>query len=161
MGKYKDQLIGQVVRFIVEMQDATLAVDEAAATHLGVNLTDLHCLNLMTQRGPLTPGELAAAADRTAAAITVAVDRLERAGLAQRTADPGDRRRTLVKPTEQAIQRISALWGPIEEEGVALLEKFTIDQLQSFVAFLKAGTDLQQRHAHRIRHLPNSEEHAS
>lgn len=156
MGTRKDLLIERVVRLIVEMQDATLAVDQAAATRLGVNVTDLHCLNLMTQRGPLTPGELAAAADRTPAAITVVVDRLERAGLAQRTADPGDRRRTLVKPTAQAMEHISALWGPIEEEGVALLKRFTIDQLQAFVAFLKAGTVLQQRHADRIRHLPDS-----
>lgn len=156
MTGQKDSLIGQLVALIAQMQDATLAVDEAAAAYLEVNLTDLHCLNLIAQRGSVTPGELAAAADRTPAAITVAVDRLERAGLAQRTADAADRRRTLVTLTDQATQHISALWGPIQEEGAALLSRFTIDQLQSFSHFLTAGIGLQDRHAERIRRLPTT-----
>lgn len=156
--KPKGELVQEVVALIVEMQDATMAVDGAAAAYLGVNLTDLHCLNLVVQRGPLTPGELAAATDRTPAAITVVVDRLERAGLAQRAADPDDRRRVLVEPTEQATQHISALWGQIEDEGVELLATFTIDQLKSFAAFLTAGAHLQQKHAHRLRRLANSKD---
>lgn len=157
MAKSKGELIEEVADLVVEMQNATLAVDQAAAAYLGVNLTDLHCLNLIARQGSMTPGELATAADRTPAAITVVVDRLEQAGLARRTADAEDRRRILVQPTEQAVRQISRLWGPIGDEGVALLARFNIHQLETFAAFLDAGTDLQHRHARRLRQLAHGE----
>ena len=83
------------------------------------------------------------AAGRTPAAITVAIDRLERAGLATREPDPADRRRILVRPSDRAERYIAEIWGPIQEDGVALLADFTIDQLQGFAECLRQGADLQ------------------
>src|SRR5262245_12370970 len=69
------------------------AFDNSAARALGVNLTDLHCLNIVENRGGLTAGALAAEASLTTGAVTGVVDRLERAGYARRVPDPTDRRR--------------------------------------------------------------------
>jgi DNA-binding MarR family transcriptional regulator len=152
----KSALLETVVDLIVGLQDATQSVDEAAADYLGVNLTDLRCLGLITQR-PMTPGELAVAAGRTPAAITVAIDRLERAGLATREPDPADRRRILVGPSDRAERHIAEIWGPIQEDGVALLAEFTVDQLQAFAEFLRQGADLQHRHAKRLRDVDSDQ----
>src|SRR5882762_8719381 len=75
------------------------AFDNLAAQRLGVNLTDLHCLNVIERRGSVTAGELAADAGLTSGAITGVVDRLERAGYARRERDPDDRRRVGVAVT--------------------------------------------------------------
>ncbi|MDH2428905.1 MarR family transcriptional regulator [Sphaerisporangium sp. TRM90804] len=44
-------------------------------------------------RGPMASGELAEPAGLTHGALTVAVDRLERAGFAERVRDPAERMR--------------------------------------------------------------------
>lgn len=148
----KSDLIQEVAGLVAELQDATESLDEAAAGYLGVNLTDLRCLALIG-RTPMALGELAAATDRTPAAITIAVDRLETAGLAERVPDPEDRRRLLVRPTELAWREIQNIWGPIGEEGSRQLGGYTVPELQLLHSFLHKGIGLQHKHTQRLRRL--------
>lgn len=78
----------------------------------------------------MAPGELAAATGRTPAAIAMAMDRLEKAGLAERVPDANDRRRLQVRPSEAAWQKIRVVWGPIGDEGIQRLASYTSQQLQ-------------------------------
>ena len=153
----KSDLIQAVARLIADLQDATESVDEAAAHYLGVNLTDLRCLALIG-RTPMAHGELAVATGRTPAAITIAVDRLEKAGLAERIPDANDRRRLLVRPSEVAWSQIQTIWGPIEEEGTRLLAGYTIQQLHFLQSFLHEGIQLQKKHSERLHHALMSDE---
>ena len=147
----RESLVGEVVALIVELQDATQAVDEAAAEYLGVNLTDLRCLRLVLQDGATTATDLAHATGLTRPAITFAIDRLGEAGLAVRRADPTDRRRILVEPTQTARRKVSSLWGPIESEGAEALTRYPASQLRIIADFLRQATMLQGEHALRIR----------
>ncbi|HVN12145.1 MAG TPA: MarR family transcriptional regulator, partial [Kineosporiaceae bacterium] len=61
-------LIRQAVR--------TPAYDEALAAQLGLNPTDLRCLELVGAEPGLTPGRLAELAGLTSGAITGVLDRL-------------------------------------------------------------------------------------
>lgn len=97
----KNDLMGRVARLMADLQDAAQLLDESAATQLGLNLTDLRCARQILQ-GPKAPSQLAEATGLTRAAISAALDRLESANIATRTADPLDRRRSLVEPTERA-----------------------------------------------------------
>src|ERR1700749_2956062 len=65
----------------------------AAADKIGINVTDLNCLNILALGGHLTAGELAKQTGLTTASITGVLDRLEEAGFVRRERDPGDRRR--------------------------------------------------------------------
>lgn len=152
----KSDLVQEVAGLIAELQEATESVDEAAAVHLGVNLTDLRCLALIG-RAPMALGELAAATARTPAAITIAVDRLEKAGLAERVPDANDRRRQLVRPSEMARHQIQAIWGPIEDEGTRFLAGHTIQQLHLLESFLHEGIQLQRKHTRRLQQLESAE----
>jgi len=58
--------------------------DQAIADHLGMNRTDMRCVDLIDQAGGMTAGELARAAGLTTGAVTAVIDRLERAGMARR-----------------------------------------------------------------------------
>src|SRR4029450_834351 len=57
------------------------AFDNLAAERLGLNRTDLHCLNIIENSGGLTAGELADEAGLTTGAVTGVIDRLEGAGV--------------------------------------------------------------------------------
>ena len=55
-------------------------MSQAAADRIGINATDLNCLNILSFSGHMTAGELARATGLTTASITGVVDRLEEAG---------------------------------------------------------------------------------
>ena len=66
----------------------TVAFDEALAEHLGLNPTDLRCLELVIADPGMTPSRLAELAGITSGAVTGVVDRLERAGYVTRRPTP-------------------------------------------------------------------------
>src|SRR5713101_3331385 len=70
---------------------------QAAADRIGINATDLNCLNILSFSGHMTAGELARATGLTTASITGVIDRLEEAGFVSRERDPHDRRRVVVR----------------------------------------------------------------
>src|ERR1700730_14935245 len=94
---YREPLIARAAACVSEFQDATNAVDQAVADHLGINRTDLQCLGVVTLRGPMTAGAVAEACALTSGSVTAVLDRMERAGYLRRTSDPADRRRVLVE----------------------------------------------------------------
>ena len=127
------------------------AFDNVAAQRLGVNLTDLHCLNIVESRGGLTAGELATAAGLTTGAITGVIDRLERAGYARRVRDSRDRRKISLEVTPQFYERADEIWGPLKRDWDALLtSRFTAQQLDSVIAFLRLTTEVSKQHLARI-----------
>ena len=123
------------------------AFDTRAAEALGVNLTDLHCLNIVENRGGVTAGALAAEAGLTTGAVTGVVDRLERAGYARRVRDAADRRRVRIEVTDHFYARADAIWRPVSAEWHAeLSRRFTGDQLDLISEFLDATNELTRRH---------------
>jgi DNA-binding MarR family transcriptional regulator len=87
-------------------RQSTLAVmlSQTIAEQLGLSPTDLECLGMLGKQA-LTAGKLAEKARLTAGAITGVIDRLERAGDVQRVRDQQDRRRVIVQPCTEKIER--------------------------------------------------------
>jgi DNA-binding MarR family transcriptional regulator len=69
---------------------------QVSAERIGINVTDLNCLNIVALTGPMTAGELARQTGLTTASITGVLDRLEEGGFVRRERDPKDRRRVIV-----------------------------------------------------------------
>src|SRR3974377_2038020 len=68
------------------MRDASgqgVLYSQAVAGRLGMNSTDLECLDHIL-RGPVTAGRLASLTGLTTGAITGVIDRVERGGVVQR-----------------------------------------------------------------------------
>ena len=89
----KSELIDELVREFRTSGNQDDAFDNVAAERLGVNETDLHCLNIVENAGGITAGKLALLAGLTTGAVTGVIDRLEHRGFACRVSDPEDRRR--------------------------------------------------------------------
>jgi DNA-binding MarR family transcriptional regulator len=143
--------VGEVAQAMAELQLAADAVDAAAADQFGVNRTDLALLGLLDSRGALSAGELASGLRLTPPSTTVAIQRLVEAGYVVRTTDPADRRRAIVDLTDQAREASRGVYGPLGTEGARELERYTGDELRTIHDFLVRSSDLQRRHAGRIR----------
>ena len=147
----KRQLVDQLIAAFRDSGNQDSAFENLAAERLGVNRTDLHCLNAIENAGGLTAGQLAAAAGLTSGAVTGVIDRLERAGFARRVPDPTDRRRVMVEVTPEFYARAAAIWGPLKEdwEG-ALGDRFTAAELARITEFLRLTSEVGRRHVKRL-----------
>jgi DNA-binding MarR family transcriptional regulator len=141
-----DQLIDEVRR----SQNATDRFDQAVADSIGVNRTDMRCMDVIEREGPVTAGRLAEATGLTTGAITTVLDRLERAGIARRVRDPSDRRRVLVEVTEAALAGAEEYYGPHLELSERLYRRYTVEQLELLLGFVREGREFNEREAARL-----------
>ena len=92
----KQALVGRLMPAMRRSSAAGVLHGQAIAKKVGVNSSDLECLDLILLNGPSTAGEIARRTGLTSGAVTGLIDRLERLGLVERTADANDRRKVLV-----------------------------------------------------------------
>jgi DNA-binding MarR family transcriptional regulator len=104
---------------------------------LGLSATDRKCLDLLT-RGPVTAGEIAKFTGLTTGAATGIIDRLAKAGYAERLNDPKDRRRVLVarKANSQLDELLPAIFGPLGKDMAAVTSKYSQRELEVIADFL-------------------------
>jgi len=127
----KQQLVDELIPEFRVRGNLDKAFDSLAASRLGVNETDLHCLNIIENSGGLTAGELATQSGLSAGAVTGVIDRLEQAGFAKRAHDPVDRRRVRVQVTARFYRATERIWSPLAAEWHGTLsERFTADELE-------------------------------
>jgi DNA-binding MarR family transcriptional regulator len=119
-----------------EMTGQSIVLSAAIARHAGISPADLEVLGAIEQRGPLTAGELARLTGLSAAAVTGLIDRLERAGVAERRPDPADRRRVLVAVANGA-ERVAELYGSLERDARRVLDERSPRELETISAFLR------------------------
>jgi DNA-binding MarR family transcriptional regulator len=140
----------------------TLLFHQAVADHLGLNVTDLKCLDLARSEVRPTPGRLAEVTGLTTAAITSILDRLEHRGFVRRERDPKDRRKILVVPEASRAEEVTRLFAPLDKAMTQLLAQYSTEELAFLNEFaLCVGQILQQETA-RLRKpssLEESEEH--
>jgi DNA-binding MarR family transcriptional regulator len=150
----KSELVDDLIREFRASTNQDLAFEHLAADRLGVNETDLHCLNIIENSGGLAAGELAARSGLTAGAVTGVIDRLEGVGFARRLPDPSDRRRVIVEVTAAFYERAQRIWGPVAADWHrALAAGFTAPELDRVSDFLHAIDDLGRRHLERLREM--------
>ena len=121
---------------ILELSTDIDGVGRAAAPLIGINQTDLICLNVLFRRGPMTAGRLAGVVGLTTGATTTVIDRLERGGYVGRRGDAADRRRVLVTADPEAARRAFSLFDGLLEELAELSGEYSDEQLADLVRLL-------------------------
>jgi DNA-binding MarR family transcriptional regulator len=128
---------------------------QAAADRVGINATDLNCLNILSFSGSLTAGELARATGLTTASITGVVDRLEAAGFVRRERDPADRRRVVVTIViEKAVREVASIFAPMIADWQQLAQRYSDDELRLIVEFYDQMQQVIRQHLARLREPP-------
>jgi DNA-binding MarR family transcriptional regulator len=143
------RLSGQVVMF-----------HQAVADQLGLNATDLKCLDLAREFSePITAGQLADITGLTTAAITSVIDRLEKAGFVSREKDPSDRRKVIIQPVagrEHEVDQIfvsmasamTQLYADYNDQELVVLSDFVVrvlDVLKKETASLRKSSESTKR----------------
>lgn len=122
---------------------ATILFHQAIADRLGMHVTDHKCGEILLRFGPMTAGELAQRTGLTTGAITGVIDRLEKAGFVRRAKDPGDRRRVVIEPFPERIEReINPLFQSVGRALADLCAQYNTRELaviRDFIARFQQG----------------------
>ena len=124
-------LIREMRRFIAN----ALLFNQQVAAKLGINATDHQVLNLLDLRGQATPGELAVLTTLTTGGVTLALDRLERAGYIRREKNPQDRRSLLIRPVPTKLRHVGRFYKSINEGLDRLFSSYTDKQVAAILEF--------------------------
>ena len=119
------QMIAQVVLF-----------NHAANASLGLGASDSQFLTLLRTRGPMSPGQLAVATGLTSGTVTGVIDRLEKASLVRRDRDGEDRRKVLVVPMADAVDRLAPIYAGQGAMLQRVLRRRTSAELEVIKSFL-------------------------
>ena len=131
-----ESLVKEVRRFLA----AGILFNEKVAAEIGLNGTDLQFLNLLDLQGSATPGELARWSGLTTGGVTVAVDRLEKAGYVRRRPNPEDRRSIIIRPVEARLRQLRAIYKSKGELLAGVLSEYDDRELRLILSFFtKAG----------------------
>ena len=149
-GLSRFELIGRFSRAVRASQNVSEAFDEHVAGRLGINRTDLRALDILDQRGAMGAGELAEAMHLSSGAITTLVDRLERAGYAQRRRDKSDRRRVLVEVAPKMQDVGETFYAPLFHGTAQLLESYSDEELAAMIEFMEQGREMVERELARL-----------
>jgi DNA-binding MarR family transcriptional regulator len=141
-----EELIYEVRR----SQEATARFDDAVGDALGLNRTDMRCIDVLQREGRVTAGELAEATGLTSGAMTTALDRLERAGFARRVRDAGDRRKVVVEVVPNAVKAAERFYGEHIAMSERLYRRYSQEQIELLLQFVREGREFNERRAAEV-----------
>jgi DNA-binding MarR family transcriptional regulator len=101
----------EIQQRMIKMIAQVVLFNHAANASLGLGASDSQFLTLLRTRGPMTPGQLAVATGLTSGTVTGVIDRLEKASLVHRDRDGKDRRKVLVVPMADAVERLAPIYA--------------------------------------------------
>ena len=155
----KRDLATRVIHGAREYSIGTVLFHQAVGQLLGVNVTDMKCLDIMTLKGSASPSELAEHTGLSTGATTAMLDRLENAKLIERRPHPTDRRVTLVVLSQEAMRKLPAMFESSAKAMETLVLGYSEKELKVLVDFFakvdvlwkEEREKLQTRHGGRER----------
>jgi DNA-binding MarR family transcriptional regulator len=139
-----------------KMSTQTVLFHTAVAERLGLNPSDHKCGDLIQSHPePMTAGRLAELTGLSTGAITGVIDRLERAGFVERSEDPKDRRRVVVRPTPERMPDLRRFFEPLRSAMQAVCEKYSERELELLIDFMQRCRQVSAEQVARLRHEPS------
>ena len=115
-----------------------LRQDEHPWQALDLSMGQLKAMMALGLQGPLPVGSLGRTLGISEPAASLLVDRLEEEGLVHRDQDAADRRRTLVTPTPEALERIERFRHGRTERALEWVDALADDDLAALSRGLTA-----------------------
>jgi DNA-binding MarR family transcriptional regulator len=129
-----DRIVLEIRKFIA----AAIFFNAQAADRAGLGLTDAQMLHMLQLYGPSTPSRLAVGTGLTSGGVTVALDRLEKAGYIRRQPNPADRRSLLVTLIPASLAKLGGLYEGVERATRRQLAKLPQRDLEAVIRFFEA-----------------------
>lgn len=154
---------GQLLKTLDEatrkMGAQAVLISDLVATRVGLNSTDLECLDLLYMAGVSTAGRLSAHTGLTTGATTAVIDRLERAGFVRRRRDPQDRRVVLVEFVEASARHIEPLYQPLIDFITRVNKRYSDAELATVVDYLARVLEAGAEHVAWLQTQPAVSRH--
>src|ERR1700744_3754691 len=129
-----DQIVLDIRKFLA----SGIFFNAQAAEKAGLGMTDMQMLHMLQLNGPSTPSRLAAWTRLSSGGVTVALDRLEKAGYVRREPNPADRRSLLVALVPAKLRRLGGVDEGIEAETRARLATLSQRDMEAVIRFFDA-----------------------
>jgi DNA-binding MarR family transcriptional regulator len=150
----RDALLQRLDETLRKITAQSVLISDLVATRVGLNSTDLECLDLLYLAGATTAGTLAKRTGLTTGATTAVIDRLERAGFVRRRRDADDRRKVLVEVIAAGPSRIAPLYARLAAQLDELNREYTDRQLAVVVEYLSRAMQLGAHHVAWLQTQP-------
>lgn len=125
---------------------SSVMLRNAVSRKLGLNITDMECLSLLSIKGLSTPKELAQYTGMTSGAATVMLDRLERAGFITRELNPSDRRGLLIKINRKSMKKLGSVFVGAQTAQSNVIGSYSAKELEIIASFLeRAGESVAKQ----------------
>ena len=144
----------EITQELFELSMAIDSIGHATAARLGINQTDLICLERLVSRGPMGASELAATLGLSTAAISAMASRLEAAGYARREMDPSDRRRVVLHALPAGAQQAFSLFDGLYRAANDLDSEYSERDQKKLLGLLRRFRQLIAEHDTEIRTQP-------
>lgn len=141
MVQAREELEHEVVTQYRKLAKTLKASTGTVWMEIDLTIAQLRTLLVLAEEGPLVIGQIA---QRMGIGLSTGghlVDRLVHAGLAERTEDPEDRRRTLAQLTSKGEDLYARLLNP-SLQMQSLIQKLNDEDLEAFLQGLKALNQL-------------------
>ncbi len=132
----RDELITELITAFRQSSAEGVIFSQAVAQKVGLNASDLECLDLLQINGAMLAGQIAELTGLTSGAITGLIDRLERAGFVQRESDARDRRKVLITPNLEKIEaEIGPFYAGMYQHILEITSKYRDEELATLLDF--------------------------
>jgi DNA-binding MarR family transcriptional regulator len=117
----------------------------------GLNATDMECLRLLFLKSISSPSELARLTGLTSGATTAMLDRLEKAGLIERSSNPDDRRGTLISPAKSSAEKAAAWFESARKAQDELISSLSEKELEIIADVFERFAKLWEQEREKIQ----------
>ncbi|QKW33482.1 MarR family transcriptional regulator [Actinomadura sp. NAK00032] len=150
-GEHGASTAERVLAAMPDWGHAISQLNALIADRMGVTVSDLDGLDALAKHGPLTAAGLARHVDLTSGSVSRMIDRLDAAGCVERVRDSADRRRVLIEPTAEGLDRIRSYWAGLAACTLDDLAEFTEDELAVVRRFIAKARESTTTELNRLR----------
>ena len=136
----KENLVKQVIVGARENSIGVVLFHQVVGRILGVNVTDMKCLDIIALKGSANPSQLAKLTGLSTGSTTAMIDRLEKRGLIKRRPNPEDRRGAIVVLTNGAAKKFPPLFESMAKAMEALVSSYSEKELDTLSDFFRKVT---------------------
>ena len=143
-----------------EFITSVVVFHEVVGRAMGLSPVERKCMDVLKRLGPVTAGEIADHTGLTSGAVTGLIDRLVKAGFAERTRDEHDRRRVVVQLTtnDEMDRRTASIFGPLGADMHELMSTYSAEELAVIADFQRRTTDVLVANTRRLQEHPTDRE---
>ena len=151
-SELRTNLVERLNEAMRQQSTQTVMLHTVIASRLGLNATDHKTLDIVLRHGSLTAGQIADFTGLTTGAVTGVIDRLEKAGLAQRSKDESDRRRVVIEVAPEAVEKLAPMFVALSQSMEALAADYNNVELELICTFIERCSRIAQEESIRLRH---------